>query len=37
VDEETNNTFGKVVVVWGEAEWAAMQIVHFASSAALEC
>jgi hypothetical protein len=37
VDAETNDTFGKVVVTLGEAEWAAIQIVHFAASAALEC
>ena len=37
VDAETNNTFGKVVVVLGEAEWAAIQTVHVADSVALEC
>lgn len=32
-----NITLGKVVLVWGEAEWAAMQTVHVAESVALEC
>ena len=37
VDAETNNTFGKVVVIVGEAEWAAMQTLHVADSVAFEC
>lgn len=37
VDTETNSTLGKVVVVFGEAEWAAIQTVHVADSVAFEC
>jgi hypothetical protein len=36
-DTGTNVTFGNVVVVLGEAEWAAMQTVHVAESAEAEC
>jgi hypothetical protein len=36
-DTETNITLGKVVVVLGEDEWAAMQTVHVAESVAFEC
>ena len=36
-DTGTNVTLGKVVVVLGEAEWAAMQNVHVAESAEAEC
>ena len=36
-DTETNVTFGSVAVVFGEAEWAAMQTVHVAESAEAEC
>jgi hypothetical protein len=32
-----NITFGKVVAVLGEAEWAAIQTVHVAESAEVEC
>jgi len=37
VDTETNITFGKVIAVCGEAEWAAIQTVHVEDSVALEC
>ena len=37
LETETNITFGKVVAVCGEAEWAAIQTVHVDDSAALEC
>ena len=37
VETETNITFGKVVAVCGEAEWAAIQTVHVDDSVALEC
>jgi hypothetical protein len=37
MDTATNGTLGKVVMVLGEAEWAAIQTVHFADSVALEC
>jgi hypothetical protein len=37
VDTETNSTFGKVVWVLGEAEWAAIQTLHVADSVAFEC
>jgi len=37
VDTATNSTLGKVVMVLGEAEWAAIQTVHFADSLAFEC
>jgi len=36
-DTETNVTFGNVAVVFGEAECAAMQTVHVAESAEVEC
>jgi hypothetical protein len=36
-DAETNITLSNVVVVLGEAEWAAMQTVQVAESVALEC
>jgi len=37
-DTETSLTLDKVVVmVSGEAEWAAIQTVHVAESSALEC
>jgi hypothetical protein len=32
----TNVAFGKLDVALGEAEWAAMQTLHFAASVALE-
>ena len=37
MDTETNSTLGKVIVVLGEAEWAAIQTVHVAESVAFEC
>ena len=37
VDTETNITFGKGVVVLGEAEWAAIQTVQVADSVVFEC
>ena len=37
VETETNSTLGKLIVVGGEAEWAAIQTVHVADSVALEC
>jgi hypothetical protein len=37
VDIETNNTLGKVVVILGEAEWAAIQTLQVADSVAFEC
>jgi hypothetical protein len=37
IDTETIITIGKMVVVLGEAEWAAIQTVHVAESVAFEC
>jgi len=37
MDTEANITLGNGLVVLGEAEWAAIQTVHVAESAALEC
>jgi len=36
VETVTNITLGNVVVVFGDAEWAAIQTVHVVESAALE-
>jgi hypothetical protein len=36
-DTATNVTLGKMVVVLGDAERAAIQTVHFAESVALGC
>jgi hypothetical protein len=37
LDTKTNIAFGKTVIAWGEAEWAAMQTVQVADSTAFEC
>ncbi len=37
VDTTTNLAGRGVELVWGEAEWAATQTVHFADSVAFEC
>ena len=37
VDTGTNITLGRVVVVLGEAEWAAIQTVHVTDSVVFEC
>ena len=37
VDTATNLAFSGAEVAFGEAEWAAIQTVHFAASVAFEC
>jgi hypothetical protein len=37
VDTATNVAFSRVEGAVGEAEWAAIQTVHFAASVAFEC
>jgi hypothetical protein len=37
VNTGTNAAFGRMVEVWGEAEWAAIQTVHVADSVSFEC
>ena len=37
VDTATNPVFSGAELALGEAEWAAMQTVHFAASVAFEC
>jgi hypothetical protein len=37
VDTATNVAFSRVEGALGEAEWAAIQTVHFAASVAFEC
>jgi hypothetical protein len=37
VDTATNLAFSGAEVALGEAEWAAIQTVHFAASVAFEC